>query len=263
MLLYLLIYVDDILIMGNSSYDISRMIAHLSQLFSMKDLGLLHYFIGIDATRTTMGLHLCQSKYILDLLHHTEFLIQSLGQNLQWVVAVLVRLMVICFQIPPNIVVFSALWSILQLLIWIFHLLSWLTIHASPTKTHWCAAKHILRYLKSIITHGLLLWYYKLILMQTTLAILMITDLLGVLIHLLVLLFHGVLRSKKAFLIRSLFKDLHIPLDFSSIWCDNIGPFPWPPILCFRQWTVMWELTTIMSEKSLFVESLMFVISLL
>lgn len=83
MLLYLLIYVDDILIMGNRSYDISWMIAHLSQLFSMKDLGLLHYFLGIDATRTTMGLHLCQSKYILDLLHHTEFLIQSLGQNLQ------------------------------------------------------------------------------------------------------------------------------------------------------------------------------------
>jgi hypothetical protein len=38
----------------------------------MKDLGSLGYFLGIQATRDSAGLHLCQSKYVLDLLDRTQ-----------------------------------------------------------------------------------------------------------------------------------------------------------------------------------------------
>ncbi|KAI5350022.1 hypothetical protein L3X38_002913 [Prunus dulcis] len=40
----------------------------------MKDLGPLHYFLGMEAVWTSTGLHLSQSKYILDLLTRTKML---------------------------------------------------------------------------------------------------------------------------------------------------------------------------------------------
>ncbi|VVA38993.1 PREDICTED: Retrovirus-related Pol poly from, partial [Prunus dulcis] len=65
---YLLIYVDDILITGNDSAHISTLIQDLSRLFSMKDLGPVHYFLGMEILRTPSGLSFTQSKYIKDLL---------------------------------------------------------------------------------------------------------------------------------------------------------------------------------------------------
>lgn len=40
----------------------------------MKDLGPLEYFLGIQASHYDHGLHLCQSKYKIDLLHHTKMM---------------------------------------------------------------------------------------------------------------------------------------------------------------------------------------------
>ncbi|KAM2298698.1 hypothetical protein ACFXTI_000641 [Malus domestica] len=71
-IIYLLIYVDDILVTGNNSSQIARLIAQLGSLFSMKDLGPLHYFLGMEVTRTTSGFHLSQAKYIRDLLQRTH-----------------------------------------------------------------------------------------------------------------------------------------------------------------------------------------------
>ena len=66
--LILLIYVDDILITGNDQDQISNLIRQLGNLFSMKDLGKLHYFLGIEVTYDGDCMHLTQSKYALDLL---------------------------------------------------------------------------------------------------------------------------------------------------------------------------------------------------
>ena len=68
-LLYMLVYVDDIIITGNSPTQISRFIQSLSTRFSLKDLGDLTFFLGIEVSRTSAGLHLTQSRYIADLLH--------------------------------------------------------------------------------------------------------------------------------------------------------------------------------------------------
>lgn len=66
--IYLLIYVDEILVTGNNDASIASFIASLGRLFSMKDLGPLNYFLGMEVTRTSTGFHLSQFKYILDLL---------------------------------------------------------------------------------------------------------------------------------------------------------------------------------------------------
>ncbi|KAF5470864.1 hypothetical protein F2P56_011352 [Juglans regia] len=70
--IYILIYVDDIIVTGSNSSLISQFITSLSQYFPVKDLGILHYFLGIEVTRTPSGLCLSQSKYKTDLLHRTN-----------------------------------------------------------------------------------------------------------------------------------------------------------------------------------------------
>ncbi|KAI5315666.1 hypothetical protein L3X38_044842 [Prunus dulcis] len=61
--LYLLIYVDDILITGNDPSRITRLIMDLGRLFSMKDSGPVYYFLGMEVARTPAGLSLTQTKY--------------------------------------------------------------------------------------------------------------------------------------------------------------------------------------------------------
>lgn len=63
---YLLVYVDDILVTGNNKSDILQLLA---DRFSVKYPKDLNYFLGLEAHRTSKGLHLSQRKYILDLLH--------------------------------------------------------------------------------------------------------------------------------------------------------------------------------------------------
>lgn len=67
--IYVLVSVDDILITGTDKSIIFLVIKQLQQSFAIKDLGDLGYFLGMEAHRTSDGLHLRQSKYILDLLH--------------------------------------------------------------------------------------------------------------------------------------------------------------------------------------------------
>lgn len=71
-LLYMLVYVDDIVLTGNNTQQMERFIQALSTRFSLKDLGSLSYFLGIEAHRTSHGLLLTQRCYIADLLHRIK-----------------------------------------------------------------------------------------------------------------------------------------------------------------------------------------------
>lgn len=48
LVLYTLVYVDDIIITGNSSCKVAECIVALARSFSIKDLGNLHYFLGVE-----------------------------------------------------------------------------------------------------------------------------------------------------------------------------------------------------------------------
>ncbi|GKF15169.1 retrovirus-related pol polyprotein from transposon TNT 1-94 [Tanacetum coccineum] len=56
------------LIIGNSSSTIFGLKAALDQKFTIKDLELAKYFLGIELCNTETGTHLNKRKYILDLL---------------------------------------------------------------------------------------------------------------------------------------------------------------------------------------------------
>ncbi len=59
----MLIYVDDIIV-ASSSQDATNALLHdLSSEFALKDLGDLHFFLGIEVKKTQDGIVLNQEKY--------------------------------------------------------------------------------------------------------------------------------------------------------------------------------------------------------
>ena len=64
----LLLYVNDMIIIGDDLSGIQELKDFLSQQFEMKDLGHLSYFLGLEITHSTEGLYITQAKYASDLL---------------------------------------------------------------------------------------------------------------------------------------------------------------------------------------------------
>lgn len=60
----LLIYIDDILVIGSNDQEIQELIMRLNQAFALKDLGKVSHFLRINVTHTASGIHLNQDKYI-------------------------------------------------------------------------------------------------------------------------------------------------------------------------------------------------------
>ncbi|CAH9051730.1 unnamed protein product [Cuscuta epithymum] len=71
---FALIYVDDVLLVGNDVSHISTVKNYLDIKFSIKDLGKLKYFLGIEVARSPEGFVLSQRKYTLDILEECGFL---------------------------------------------------------------------------------------------------------------------------------------------------------------------------------------------
>jgi hypothetical protein len=65
---YLLLYVDDIVLTASSQHLLQRIITSLQQEFAMKDLGVLHHFLGVTVEPRPSGLLLHQRQYTLDIL---------------------------------------------------------------------------------------------------------------------------------------------------------------------------------------------------
>jgi hypothetical protein len=68
--IYLLLYVDDIILTASSTELLHHTISALQRKFVMKDLGPLHHFLGITVKRHPDGLFLHQRIYTLDILKH-------------------------------------------------------------------------------------------------------------------------------------------------------------------------------------------------
>ena len=156
-ILYVLVYVDDMLITGSDTNIITRFIANLAARFSLKDLGEMSYFLGIEATRTSKGLHLMQKRYVLDLLEKTNMLAahpvltpMSLTPKLSLTSgkpldkpseyrAVLGSLQYLSFTRPDIAYAVNRLSQYMH----------------CPTDLHWQAAKRILQYLAGTPSHGI------------------------------------------------------------------------------------------------------------
>lgn len=67
-----LIYVDDLIVAGDNLDEITSLKQSLHQKFSIKDLGKLKYFLGIEVATSQKGLFLNQCKYVIDLLQEAD-----------------------------------------------------------------------------------------------------------------------------------------------------------------------------------------------
>ena len=67
-IVFILVYVDDLLITGSNTKMINEAKENLHKQFKMKDLGELRFFLGIEVLRSAEGVILNQRKYVLELI---------------------------------------------------------------------------------------------------------------------------------------------------------------------------------------------------
>ncbi|XP_021758565.1 uncharacterized protein LOC110723521 [Chenopodium quinoa] len=66
------VYVDDIILTGTDLGVITTLKNHLHKVFSIKDLGELHYFLGIEVSHKKQSIILTQKKFSKELLQLTS-----------------------------------------------------------------------------------------------------------------------------------------------------------------------------------------------
>jgi hypothetical protein len=151
--MFILIYMDDIIVASTTQEAMIALLQDLKKDFSLKDLGELHYFLGIEVNKTNDGLILTQEKYANYLLKKTcmsgckpmstpmstsEKLTLHEGSQLG----------------SRDITQYKSIVGALQYLILtrsdiIFPVNKVCQFLHAPTTVHWDAIKRILRYLKS------------------------------------------------------------------------------------------------------------------
>ena len=66
--IFVLIYVDDIIVASSVPSATAALLKDLTKDFALKDLGELHFFLGIEVNKTDQGIVLTQEKYAKDVL---------------------------------------------------------------------------------------------------------------------------------------------------------------------------------------------------
>jgi hypothetical protein len=66
--MYLLVYVNDIIVVGSSDQAVHALLSDLRVDFGLKDIGTLSYFLGIEVKKCVDGIVLTQAKYMMDIL---------------------------------------------------------------------------------------------------------------------------------------------------------------------------------------------------
>lgn len=88
--IYMLVYVDDLILTDSDETVINSFISKLNQEFAIKDLGHLNYFLGLEVTYSKDGLFLNQSKNAQEILSRAQMIdakpcFTSLSSNISFV----------------------------------------------------------------------------------------------------------------------------------------------------------------------------------
>eukprot|EP01018_Ginkgo_biloba_P036228 Gb_41260 [translate_table: standard] len=151
------LYVDDLLITRNDVSMISDLKKDLQMNFEMTDLGLLHYFLGIEVWQTPGRVFISQAKYIWEVLRRfrtedckptctpmktsTKLSVQDEGVRIDGTLyRQLVGSLIYSTTTTPDIAFAVGIIS---------------RFMAKPKQSQWLAAKRILRYLRGTLQYGL------------------------------------------------------------------------------------------------------------
>ncbi|XP_019239365.1 PREDICTED: uncharacterized protein LOC109219379 [Nicotiana attenuata] len=155
--IFVAVYVDDVIITGDDSVEIANLKSFLDKQFRIKDLGKLHYFLGLEVLYKSDGIIMSQRKFTLDLLKEYDcFGYSSLSSPLDPAV----KLKGDEGTLLPDPTYYRKLVGKLNFLTdtrldiaYSVQLLS--QFMQAPRDTHLKAAFHLLRYLKSDPTLGI------------------------------------------------------------------------------------------------------------
>ncbi|GFY87730.1 hypothetical protein Acr_05g0013690 [Actinidia rufa] len=140
---------------GNNKNFVASIIKKLGDRFSLKDMGLLHFFLGVEVVPTQAGLFLSQHKYIRELLSKTNM---SGAKDVSTPLSTSQSLKLLDGTTNVDSTEFRRIIGSLQYLSLTRPDISFAVNKLSqfmhkPTTTHFTATKRLLRYLKQTIFH--------------------------------------------------------------------------------------------------------------
>jgi hypothetical protein len=157
--IFLLVFVDDIIVTSSCPAVIDALLSDLKVELALKDMGTLHYFLGIEVKHVIDGLILSQEKYAIDILRRVGMMSckpmptlmatseklstytgDKLGPDDTTKYRSIVGALEYLSLTQPDLA--SAINKVCQFL-------------QSPTTIHWTVVKRILQYIKSTLSFGL------------------------------------------------------------------------------------------------------------
>jgi hypothetical protein len=150
------VYVDDLIISGPDVQDIRKFKDEMKKKFSMSDLGLLSYYLGIEVKQSANGITLCQSSYAIKIL---EVAGMSDCNSCETPMECRLKLRKLEDGEPVRPTEYRSIIGSLRYIINTRPDLAYAVGVVSrymeaPGKEHWAAVKHILRYLKGTVRYG-------------------------------------------------------------------------------------------------------------
>jgi hypothetical protein len=154
----LVLYVDDLFLTGEEHL-IVQCKRELTSEFEIKDIGLIHYFLGLEVWKKSDEIFLSQGKYAVDILRRFSMLdCKSMSTSM---VSNLKKLHKSDFEfdlVDPSMyrqLIGSLMYSIHTRPYICFVVSALSQFMSEPRYRHWIAAKHVLRYLRGSIAYGL------------------------------------------------------------------------------------------------------------
>lgn len=151
------IYVDDLLVTGNDPTEILNIKNSLHDQFKIKDLGQIHYFLGLEFNKIDTGYIVHKQKFIKDLLQTYSIM------DLPTTTMPLPAKLQLVHKMENPLVDPTLYMQLIGKLNFLMHTrpdLAFSIQHLSqfnqtPSQSHYDAAIHVLQYLKGTISQGL------------------------------------------------------------------------------------------------------------
>ena len=157
--MFILVYVDDIIVASSSMEGTKALLKDLEKDFALKDLGELHYFLGIEVKKRENGLMMSQSRYAEQIIRRASM---HLSKPVSTPLSSVDKLSSMDGDRlgPQDATNYRSVVGAMQYLTLTRPDISFAVnkvcqfLHA-PTSVHWSAVKRILRYVHGTLTLGL------------------------------------------------------------------------------------------------------------
>jgi hypothetical protein len=152
----LLLYVDDLFLTGEEKL-ITEYKKRLASKFEMKDLGLMHYFLGLEVWQSPERIFLNQGKYRVEILKRFDMLeCKPMNTPMEAKLKLLVDTSSKLIDATLYIQIIGSLMYLTNTRPGICFSVNTLSqFLVEPRRVHLVATKHVMRYLKGTIDYGL------------------------------------------------------------------------------------------------------------